>query len=223
MPNKPSIKVTEIFYSVQGEGINAGVPSVFVRLFGCNLTCGWCDTKYAWHKDFARFDKMSAARIAQQVAGFGLSNNVVFTGGEPALLQPAIRKIREKLLVLSPDFTFEIETNGTLVIEDTFWDVINISPKLDNSAQAPYEVKACDWPEKSWWKFVVEGEADLTEILALLDKYNVSRERVMLMPQAQTRQELVAASPATIELCKQYGFRFSPRLQVFVYCDKAGV
>ncbi|MCF6199476.1 MAG: 7-carboxy-7-deazaguanine synthase QueE [Hyphomicrobiaceae bacterium] len=223
MPDKASIKVTEIFYSVQGEGINAGVPSVFVRLFGCNLTCSWCDTKYAWHKDFARFDKRSAVQVAEQICVYGLSNNVVFTGGEPALLQPAIRKIRKELLVLSSDFSFEIETNGTLAITDSFWDVINISPKLENSGQKPYEILAQGWPQKSWWKFVVDHKADLTEILALMEKHNISHQRVMLMPQAQTRKQLVAASPKIIELCKQHGFRFSPRLQVFVYCDKAGV
>ncbi len=223
MPDKENIKVTEIFYSVQGEGINAGVPSVFVRLFGCNLTCSWCDTKYAWHKDFARFEKRSAAQVAEQICGYGLSNNVVFTGGEPALLQPAIRKIHKELLTHSSDFTFEIETNGTLQLADSFWDVINISPKLRNSDQNPYEIQAQDWPEKNWWKFVVEDEADLTEILALIAKYQISHQHVMLMPQAQTRNQLVAASPKIIELCKQYGFRFSPRLQVFIYCDKAGV
>ena len=223
MPEKASIKVTEIFYSVQGEGINAGVPSVFVRLFGCNLTCDWCDTKYAWHRDFARFDKISATQVVEQICTHGLANNIVFTGGEPALLQPAIRKIQKLLTERSSDFTFEIETNGTLALEDDFWDTINISPKLKNSGQTPYEVLAHGWPRKSWWKFVVESANDLPEILALIAKHNIPPKRILLMPQAQTRQELVTAAPALIELCKLHGFRFAPRLQVFVYCDKAGV
>ncbi len=237
MPNKASIKVTEIFYSVQGEGINAGVPSVFVRLFGCNLTCSWCDTKYAWHKDFARFDKMSATQIADKICSFSgaYGKNIVFTGGEPALLQKAIRRIRDELLtrrthfslVGGDQFTFELETNGSQHIEDEFWDVINISPKLKNADQPPYALLAHVLPyphhQKSWWKFVVENERDMPDILALIEQHNIPASRVLLMPQAQTRAELVAASPQVIELCKQHGFRFSPRLQVFVYCDKAGV
>ena len=237
MSDKSSIKVTEIFYSVQGEGINAGMPSVFVRLFGCNLSCSWCDTKYAWHRDFARFDKMSARQIAEQICHYGgtLGKNIVFTGGEPALHQPAIRAIRAELLARrdhfslssGDQFTFELETNGSRRIEDDFWNVINISPKLQNAEQTPYEILAHCVPRehhhKTWWKFVVEHERDMDDILALVKDHNIAPDRVLLMPQAQTRKELIAASPLVIELCKQYGFRFSPRLQVFVYCDKAGV
>ena len=237
MPDRENIKVCEIFYSVQGEGINAGVPSVFVRLFGCNLTCDWCDTRYSWHRDFARFEKMSARQVADRICAFGglPGKNIVFTGGEPALQQEAIRRIRKELMArrdhfsLSPEdqFTFELETNGTRRIEDDFWNVINISPKLQNAGQQPYPVLAHCFPrehhQKTWWKFVVEDEKDMDDILALLKEHHISPHKVLLMPQAQTRDELIAASPAIIELCKQYGFRFSPRLHVFIYSDKAGV
>jgi 7-carboxy-7-deazaguanine synthase len=217
------MKITEIFYSVQGEGVNVGVPSVFVRLFGCNLSCEWCDTKYAWHKDFARFEKMSAFEAVEQICSYGLSNNVVFTGGEPALLQEQIRDVQQLLIERSDSFTFEIETNGSLAIEDDFWNTINISPKLTNSDTPPYEILANTYPAKSWWKFVVESEVDMPEILALIEQHKVPRNHVLLMPQAQRRDELIKASEPVIELCKRHGFRFGQRLQVMVYCDKPGV
>ncbi len=217
------MKITEIFYSVQGEGINAGMPSVFVRLFGCNLTCDWCDTKYAWHKDFARFEKMNPAMVASQICSHGLTNNVVFTGGEPALRQDQIREVQQLLAERSDRFTFEIETNGTLAIEDDFWQTINISPKLENSGTKPYPILANTFPDKSWWKFVVESENDMAEILSLVEVHKVPARHVLLMPQARRRDELVKASEPVIELCKRHGFRFGSRLQVMVYCDKPGI
>src|SRR5215469_18951154 len=76
----PSLNVSEIFYSIQGEGLLAGVPSVFVRLSGCNLRCTWCDTPYtSWEPQGA---ETTIESIVERVRGYSCAH-VVVTGGEP--------------------------------------------------------------------------------------------------------------------------------------------
>ena len=73
--------ISEIFYSVQGEGELTGVPSVFIRASGCNLRCNWCDTPYAsWNPEGKQ---MTTAEIVSKVQPFAAARHVVLTGGEP--------------------------------------------------------------------------------------------------------------------------------------------
>jgi len=216
------MKISEIFFSIQGEGINSGVPSVFVRFFGCNLACRWCDTKFSWHPNFARYTEKSTREVVDDIMQYGEKNHIVFTGGEPALFQNDIRKIQRELQKKGT-FSYEIETNGSRNIEDDFWDTITISPKLHNSGNREYKIEARNFPQKTWWKFVVESENDIQEILEIQKKYEIPNEKILLMPQAQTQKEIEKISPKIIELCKKYGFRFCARLQIFVYSDTIGV
>src|SRR6476661_9457643 len=78
----PRMNISEIFYSVQGEGALVGVPSVFVRTSGCNLRCTWCDTPYtSWQPEG---ENWSVDQIVRRVAEFGAAH-VVVTGGEPMI------------------------------------------------------------------------------------------------------------------------------------------
>lgn len=100
-----SLEVQHIFLTVQGEGPFAGMPAVFVRLGGCNLACGFCDT------EFESFQPLSIEAIVEKVQALADSTSlVVITGGEP-LRQP-IRPLCERLL--GKGFSVQIETNGTL-------------------------------------------------------------------------------------------------------------
>src|SRR6266852_4074929 len=81
-----SLRVSEVFSSIQGEGPSVGTPSVFVRLQGCSVGCAWCDTKYSW--DAARGEERALERLLQQIKGAG-PQNVVVTGGGP-LEHPAL-------------------------------------------------------------------------------------------------------------------------------------
>ena len=111
-------KIVEIFHSVQGEGVHAGIPHVFIRFGKCNLQCEWCDT------DFETFEEMTAAQIVSQVSQYP-SKRLIFTGGEPMLndLWPLRRLFKPRGYMLS------CESNGTIEIPDGLLDWICISPK----------------------------------------------------------------------------------------------
>jgi 7-carboxy-7-deazaguanine synthase len=96
--------VTEIFKSIQGEGTDAGLPCVFIRLTGCNLRCHWCDTAYAFYGGA----RMSADEVLERVRTLG-GRRVEFTGGEP-LLQDEVVPLSARLL--GEGYRVLIETSG---------------------------------------------------------------------------------------------------------------
>jgi len=91
-PAEPTVRVTEIFHSIQGESTHAGWPCVFVRLTGCNLRCRWCDTEYAFHGG----ERRSVQSVVDEVLRLGC-RRVEITGGEP-LLQKATPELARRLL-----------------------------------------------------------------------------------------------------------------------------
>src|SRR5579863_1058108 len=103
------LKISEIFYSIQGEGTLVGVPSVFVRTSGCNLRCTWCDTPYtSWQPEG---EERSVGSIVDEVSSYHASH-VVITGGEP-MIAPQIEELTEELAGrLAQHIT--IETAGTV-------------------------------------------------------------------------------------------------------------
>jgi 7-carboxy-7-deazaguanine synthase len=218
--------VNEIFYSLQGEGFLAGVPSVFIRLAGCPLRCQWCDTKYAWSKEAGR--QYIIDEIIQAVQKWPC-RYVVITGGEP-MVDPDISQLISELKAADKHIT--IETAGIAYIPDMPCDLMSISPKLDNSVPEDVKMAAIHKDSKLdlavleelvsnynyQLKFVVNSVNDVAEIQELLDKIdNVNTAKVMLMPQAATRDEFLAKSPKVAEMCKLAGFAFSQRLQVLLW------
>lgn len=108
--NKPiSLKISEIFFSLQGEATRVGLPTVFVRLTGCPLRCVWCDSEHA----FAGGKRMSQAQIVEAVAHYGV-RQVCVTGGEP-LAQKGCRPLLTALCDAGYDVS--LETSGALDIE----------------------------------------------------------------------------------------------------------
>lgn len=237
----------EIFYSIQGEGRNLGQPSIFVRTSLCNLHCCWCDTDYTWNwkgtrfehdndpaPGYEKFDKskviaeMSVEAVADSVRQFPCKN-VVLTGGEPMIQQEALAQLME---ALGPDYWFEIETNGTLRPADRFDALIhqyNVSPKLANSnnpkqlRERPkvYEYFAAQ--PKAVFKFVLTQRSELQEVLSLVERYQIPPERVYLMPEGTSAEDLVEKQAWLVEVCKAYGFFFTSRLHVWIYGDRRGV
>jgi len=209
--------INEIFYSIQGEGLLAGRPSIFIRLAGCPLHCQWCDTKYASDPDAG--DDLSVPRIIDNIKKWDCKF-VVITGGEPMVndqLPPLAAALKEQGKHIT------IETAGIAFVDNVACDLMSISPKLSNSGtkkvpdtffslsrligRYPYQLK-----------FVVDSADDLPEIQkVVVSLKNVDSSRVMLMPQARTREELIAKSPMVARLCEQTGFLFCHRLQILLY------
>jgi len=223
--------INEIFYSLQGEGFLAGVPSVFVRLAGCPLRCRWCDTKYAW--DPMAGQEYSVTEIVQAVQQRPCKF-VVITGGEP-MINTDLPQLVQRLKAAGKHIT--IETAGVAFIQDLACDLMSISPKLSNST--PSDPKLAAVHEDSLLdiailrqlienyeyqlKFVVDSPADLQEIQKVVKKLrNVDCKKVMLMPQAVTRDELLAKSPMVADMCKRTGFAFSQRLQILLWNNARG-
>jgi 7-carboxy-7-deazaguanine synthase len=226
------MKVSEVFHSLQGEGILAGVPSVFIRLAGCPLRCRWCDTKYAWAEEAGR--EYSIAEIAQAVQQWPCRFTVI-TGGEPTV-NPDLRQLVQELKAAGKHIT--IETAGIAYIPDVACDLMSISPKLSNSAPAEPELAVTHKDSRLdtavlrelidnyqyQLKFVVDSQADLPEIQQTIGQIgNIDPEKIMLMPQAKTREELLARSPMVADMCKRAGFAFSSRLQVLLWDNKRGM
>jgi len=130
-----------------------------------------------------------------------------------------------------------IETAGIAFMPDLACDLMSISPKLSNSTPAEPELAAIHENSrldiavlrklidnyKYQLKFVVDSQDDLAEIQQTIEKLgNVDSEKVMLMPQAATRDELLAKSPMVAEVCKQTGFTFCQRLQLLLWNNKRG-
>jgi 7-carboxy-7-deazaguanine synthase len=237
--------INEIFYSLQGEGLLAGVPSVFIRLAGCPLHCKWCDTKYAL--DSQAGEDLDVAAIIENVSRWQC-RYVVITGGEP-MANERLPELTSALKKQGKHIT--IETAGIVFIEDLACDLISISPKLSNSGQKKvpdtllYSNRSLSVVLGSYiedkkvpdtflirqlighytyqLKFVVDSPDDLSEIQQTVELLgNIDTQRIMLMPQAKTRDELIAKSPMVAELCKQTGFTFCNRLQILLYDGEKG-
>lgn len=227
------MRIAEIFHSIQGEGTLVGVPSVFVRVSGCNLRCTWCDTPYtSWAPEGP---EMSIDQILEQVEQFRCTH-VVLTGGEPMLF-PAVVDLTQEFKRQSVHVT--IETAGT-VWQPVACDLMSISPKLANST--PVERDGGKWAERHntlryqpqvlkllmqtydyQLKFVVAAPEDLAEIETIVDEIRAQRDRVLLMPEGTSPATMQERGLWLAEIVKQRGFRYSPRLHVDLWGDKRGV
>ena len=125
------MNVVEMFSSLQGEGVLAGVPSVFIRLGGCNLSCAWCDTPYASRQPEGR--EMALPEVIAAMAQHA-GRHVVITGGEP-MLDPDTPALARALRAAGRHVT--IETNATRPPAGIEADLASLSPKLDNSVAGP--------------------------------------------------------------------------------------
>jgi 7-carboxy-7-deazaguanine synthase len=227
--------ISEIFYSLQGEGELAGMPSVFVRTSGCNLRCNWCDTPYAsWQPEGK---PMTVAEIVAAV-GAHPSRHVVLTGGEP-MIAPDIYELAATLKKLGYHIT--IETAATVAPGGIACDLASLSPKLKNSAPDARlddtwrrKHEALRWqPEvvPAWLdsygyqlKFVVAQAADVEEIEAMLASLGraIPRGKILLMPEGTTVEMLRSRAGWLGELCKARGYRYAPRLHVELYGNQRG-
>ncbi|HQR09228.1 MAG TPA: 7-carboxy-7-deazaguanine synthase QueE [Gemmatales bacterium] len=225
------MRIAELFYSVQGEGMLVGMPSVFVRTSGCNLRCGFCDTPYtSWNPES---NNQSVDDIIKQIKQFDCKY-VVLTGGEP-MIAPEIETLCSRLENDGHHIT--IETAAT-VFKPIQADLMSLSPKLANSTP-PVE---SGWAERHdrdrinlevirefmdrypyQLKFVIDQPGDIVEVQELLAQLPAApKEHIFLMPQATSVEELVKKGRWIAELCKTHGYRFGPRLHIDLWGHTRG-
>lgn len=229
------MKVSEVFYSIQGEGKLVGVPSVFVRASGCNLRCSWCDTPYSsWEPEGV---EMGVARIVAEVEKHG-ARHVVLTGGEPVIM-PEIEELAGALKGKGQHIT--VETAAT-VFKPIAMDLASLSPKLANSTphereggrfalaherqrmNIPVIQQFIDAAPDFQLKFVVSCEMDLAEIEGILEQLSGWKaEDVLLMPEGRDAQTLAERGQWVAEICKGRGFRYCPRVHVELWGARRGV
>lgn len=210
------MQISEIFYSLQGEGINVGVPSIFIRLSGCHLRCTWCDSKFTW--DLKSGEKMTTEDIIKEIKKYPCKH-LVITGGEPLIQQSGLKELLSKL----KNYYVEMETSGSLPsLIDKYIDHYNCSPKLSNSQNKRIRLEKFP-PKKTYYKFVVDTEEDLTEIKDFIAKHKLPLDKVLLMPQGIKRAELNKRSKWLAEICKRENLRFTPRLHINIWGNKRKV
>jgi len=228
------MRIAEIFYSIQGEGLLAGIPSIFIRTSGCNLRCHWCDTPYASWKPEG--PEMSVEAILRKVSEWNC-RHVVLTGGEP-MIAPDLPELAATLKQTGKHIT--IETAATVLPAGIDCDLASLSPKLSNSSPPPGRDPAwskkheetrlrpdviADWIKNYDFqlKFVVSSERDLAEIKHLLSRLPpVPLHQILLMPEGIDAQTLSSRSPWLIEICQREGFRFCPRLHIELFGHTRG-
>lgn len=164
------LRITEIFFSLQGEARTAGFPTVFVRLTGCPLRCGYCDSEYAFYGG----EKLSFDTIFEQVAKYG-AQFVCVTGGEP-LAQPGAIKLLQKLA--DQGYSVSLETSGAM-------DVTGVDPRvsvvMDLKTPASGEVDRNRYDNidvlerKDQIKFVVCNREDYEWARFKIDEYSLSK------------------------------------------------
>lgn len=235
-----TLPVAETFLSIQGEGKLAGAPSWFVRVSGCNLRCGWCDTPYAsWAPERA------ARRVSDLVAEGAASGagHAIITGGEPMMFS-AVEDLARGLSRAGLHIT--VETAGTLFnpARPVACDLMSISPKLANSTPSAADPRD---PAGAWrarherrrlnpaalqglidayparqLKFVVCGPEDLAEVEALLARLRGwAPDDVLLMPEGVTVPPVAVKSWITAA-CAERGWRYGARLHIELYGNERG-
>lgn len=233
------LPISETFYSIQGEGKLTGVPSFFIRVSGCNLRCGWCDTPYAsWNPEGQR---RSVTDLIAEARATG-ARHAVLTGGEPMMfdeLVPLAAGLRDAGLHIT------IETAGTIA-RPVACDLMSLSPKLSNSAPRPGDPRdpSGTWRERHeqrrtnlpalqalldahptpgrQLKFVVSSPADLAEIDALLAQLRGwENDDVLLMPEGVTTPPPEQLS-WLVDACRARRWRLSPRVHLVLFGNRRG-
>lgn len=223
------LNVSEIFYSIQGEGPFSGRPAIFVRFSGCNLRCKWagsyCDTPYASWEPETNF--ITVDQIVRDIrATADQCKTIILTGGEPTL-QNNFAELCTRLA--ADEYELHLETNGLGPIPDTIAWII-CSPKLADSTpvgtpfenqheqlrQQLHEDIQGDQP-RLFLKLVITPKSDWSEIERLVTRTGIPRQRVFLMPEGCTREEVQSNSAWVAAKALELGYHFSHRLHILLW------
>ena len=211
----PRLKITEIFYSLQGEADSVGYPTVFVRLTGCPLRCQYCDTAYA----FTGGEWMSVDAIVERVRELALKH-VCVTGGEP-LAQKACLELLARLCDLG--FAVSLETSGALPLEGVDPRVVKV---VDVKTPASGEEHRNLYPQlaqlsaRDQVKFVVCSRADYDWSRARFEELGLAGRCTVLFSPSNT--ELPARELADWILADRLPVRMQVQLHKVLWGDTPG-
>jgi 7-carboxy-7-deazaguanine synthase len=171
------LPMVEIFETVEGEGTRAGFPTVFVRLFGCNLRCTWCDTKYSYPPEEAD-SVMSIGEIVDEVNNYR-SRHICLTGGEPLLYGEKSLALIHALLELEHVVDLHVETNGaidlTMFLEGVASPKVRyiMDFKLPDSGEMDKMIVAnlSKLRQQDELKFVIGSDEDFRIAVEVLERY----------------------------------------------------
>ena len=171
MTVEASLKINEIFFSIQGESLLAGKPTVFVRTATCNLRCTWCDTKYSYWQG----NVMGIPEILEKVRAFG-GKYVCLTGGEPLGQRGSLDLMRG---LLKEGYTVSLETNGSFSIKEVPLEVVKVidvkCPESGESESMAWENLALARPHDQF-KFVVASKADFDWALKVCEEHHLEEK-----------------------------------------------
>ncbi len=207
--------VSEIFYSIQGEGITIGYPAIFIRFCGCNLRCPFCDTKYALDCE----NYLDYEEITDKTRRFP-AKRVIFTGGEPALQDDFIAFFIAK----NPDFFYQMETNGTILPQKSIslLNHITVSPKMfalniDVLKEFKNEARSVEF------KFVVNENFD--EEIELIHKLDLKPVVFQPIWENESLSEYLQKTAKIIEKVKGAApsIRIIPQIHKIIYGNRRGI
>lgn len=238
--------------TIQGEGKLNGIPSLFIRLAGCNLHCIWkgadgslseCDTAYASYR-VRQTLTLSIEEIYRIVRhNTNAIHHIVITGGEPFLQASPLKDLCMRLKQ-EKDYHLTIETNATLYEEELVRqiDFFSLSPKLSASVPGPPHsalheeqrlqpaliqkiIDHCRLNNKDFQlKFVCSGQRDIEEIKELLSRLkNWKDEDILLMPLGSNQAELQNNIRQVLAFCIRNGWRYCDRLHLTLFGNRSGV
>lgn len=208
------IPMVEIFETVEGEGTCAGFPTVFVRLFGCNLRCVWCDTAYSYPPEKAE-RVMTVAEIVEAVEGYR-STHLCLTGGEPLLYGDNSAALLQALASVERLTDVHVETNGAIDLAPFLQKITSpkvryiMDYKLPDSGE--FEAMIPDnlalLRPRDEVKFVIAGERDFEAAVDILHRYPTEAQPLFspvweTMPPARLVELMLTRGLARVKLSLQ--------------------
>lgn len=199
-----------------------GMPSVFIRIAGCNLHCSWCDTPHALTTD--RAQNMSCEEICETITSLP-QQHIVITGGEPTLYPDELSELCSLLHAAGKCIT--LETNATIFVPCTI-HTASLSPKLPgtHTTSITWNVDVIaqyiEHAPHTQIKIVVASDADVRTAVLLAQDIDLPAENVFLMPQSHSYYDVVDAAEWLIPLCATHGFRFGARVHTLMWNNTLG-
>jgi 7-carboxy-7-deazaguanine synthase len=214
--SQPSLKITEIFYSLQGEANTVGLPTVFVRLTGCPLRCGYCDSEYAFYGG----ERLGLNEILARVDAYG-ARYVCVTGGEPLAQRECLTLLR---MLCDKGYQVSLETSGALPVDEVDERVVKVmdlkTPGSGEVGRNRYE-NIAQLNAQDQVKFVICSRDDYDWARFKLDEYQL-HARVSDVLFSPSHGQLQPLTLAEWILADNLPVRFQLQLHKLLWNDAPG-